>query len=159
MTVLKLLGAALILLTGSFAAYHTAQYEKKRLSVLDSWIDLIYFIKGQIDCFLTPLDEILSLADRELLQGCMLRSANSLSLASLYRTSLSYLTPESARLLGSFVREIGKSNREEQVRRCDYYLTGLRNIREKQALEQPARIRVGCSLCLCISATIAILLW
>ena len=57
---LKFFGALLVLAVGIFAAFVSVQYEKKRLTVVDGWIDLILYIRGQIDCYLMPLDDILS---------------------------------------------------------------------------------------------------
>ena len=52
---IKLLGALLVLSVGGFSAFGTVRYEKKRILVLDGWIDLILYIRSQIDCYLTPL--------------------------------------------------------------------------------------------------------
>ena len=68
---LKLLGALLILSVGVFSAYVSVQYEKKRLTVVDGWIDLILYIRGQIDCYLLPIGDILSGGDRALFEACM----------------------------------------------------------------------------------------
>ena len=61
----------MVIAAGGTAAFYLASYEKKKLSVLDAWIDLIFHIRGQIDCYLMPLDEILSCADEAVLKGCM----------------------------------------------------------------------------------------
>ena len=68
---LKLLGALLILSVGVFSALVSVQYEKKRLTVVDGWIDLILYIRGQIDCYLLPIGDILSGGDRALFEACM----------------------------------------------------------------------------------------
>ena len=67
---LKFLGALLIFAVGVFAAFVSVQYEKKRLSVVDGWIDLILYIRSQIDCYRMPLDDILSGGDRALFEAC-----------------------------------------------------------------------------------------
>ena len=154
----KLIGCALVLLSGGGYAVSASRYEKKKLSVLDGWMDLIFFIRSQIDCYLTPLSEILQNADPSLLRACM-GNGNSEDLPTLQQASGTYLGEEARRLLNSFVREIGSSYREEQVKRCDYYLAALRDIREKQREELPARLRVCTAISLCASFGIAILLW
>ena len=158
MLYLKLLGGGLLVAAGGFSAFSFSQFEKRRLSVLDAWIDLIFFIRGKIDCYLMPLDEILSTADQELLKACMCASPHP-NLRTLLDASSAYLTEESKRLLGAFVKEIGSSYREEQLRRCDYYIQALRAEREQVAKELPARRRLSVSLSLCAAFAAAILLW
>lgn len=155
---MKLLGTLMILLAGSGASLCAVHYERARLRLLDGWIDLILFIRGQIDCYLTPIDEILRALDPELLRLCM-GSTGCTSLSALLQAGRLYLSPEAYRLLFGFVREIGSSYREEQLRRCDYYLEALRTLREKVAEEQPVRIRLSVTLGLCLSIATAILLW
>lgn len=155
---IKLLGALLILAVGGVAAISTARYEKKRLSVLDGWIDLIVYIRSQIDCFLTPLDEILQNGDRTLLDACM-SPEGAADLDAILRASSLYLDGEVKRLLEGFVRETGSTFREEQLKRCDYYVTALRTQRERIAAELPARRRLSTALCLCTAIGTAILLW
>lgn len=154
----KWIGSACILFAGGTAAYYATRFEKQRLSVLDSWIDLLFYIRGQIDCYLTPIDEILASADKTLLHACM-RSVQKPTLPSLLRASSLWLTPESQRLLDSMAREMGTSYREEQVKRCDYYMELLRVQREKIAKELPGRVKLCITLCLCSSIGIAILFW
>ena len=156
--VLKLLGCLLILTAGGIAALMTVAYEKKRIALLEGWIDLIFHIRNQIDCYLTPIGEILATTDRELMSACMGNAADKSPTALLNRCSV-YLSDEARRLLTAFSREIGSSYREEQVKRCDYYMEALRRLREKELEALPARMRVRSVICLCLSAGIAILLW
>lgn len=158
MVTVKLIGALLILGVGAVSAVSAAKYEKRKLSVSDAWIDLIFYIRGQIDCYLTPLADILSSGESALLRAC-LSNGDETDLSAILRSSSVYLDGESKRLLESFVREIGTSYREEQVRRCDYYITALREQRERIARDAPVRIRLAVTLCLCIALGSAILLW
>ena len=158
MPVFKLLGCLLVLSAGGLAAFSSVQYEKRRLSVLDGWIGLVFYIRSQIDCYLTPLNEILNGADRELLRACM-GDGHCRDLQGILQNSQLYLGSEAQRLLSAFVRELGSSYREEQVKRCDYYITSLRTLRDKQMEELPAKIRVSVAICLCIAFGVAILLW
>ncbi|MBQ2249468.1 MAG: hypothetical protein II326_04770, partial [Clostridia bacterium] len=80
-------------------------------------------------------------------------------LSELLHQGRLYLSPEAYRLLSGFVREIGSSYREEQLRRCDYYLEAVHPLREKIAEEQPVRIRLSVTLGICLSIATAILLW
>lgn len=148
----------MVLLAGAGAALCSLHYERTRLRLLEAWIELLLFIRGQIDCYLTPIDGILRAADPELLCACMGRRGCS-SLQELLRGGRMYLPPEAVRLLSAFSREIGSSYREEQLRRCDYYLCALRPLRDKTAEELPVRIRLSVTLSACLAIGTAILLW
>ena len=155
---LKFLGALLILSVGSLAAFISVEYEKKRLSVVDGWIDLISYIRGQIDCYLMPLGDILSGGDRALFEACMSPS-NAADLPAILDASGIYLDGDGKRIIESFVREIGAGYREEQIKRCDFFISSLRMQREKIAAALPLRMRLCSTLCICIALTTAILLW
>lgn len=155
---IKLIGCLLVLASGGGFAIAATRYEKKKLAVLDAWIDLIFYIRSQIDCYLTPLAEILRNAEDDLIQSCM-GSEKAESLSPLLQASSAYLGEDARRLLDAFARELGGNYREEQVKRCDYYLAALHGIREKQKEELPARLRVCTAISLCASFGIAILLW
>jgi hypothetical protein len=155
---LKFLGALLILSVGVFAAFVSVQYEKRRLSVVDGWIDLILYIRGQIDCYLLPIEDILSSGDRALLEACMSPS-NAADLPAILASCEIYLDGDAKRTLESFVREIGAGYREEQIKRCDFFIASLRTQREKIAASLPLRVRLCATLCICLALATAILLW
>ena len=155
---IRLAGALLVLAMGALAAYGAARAEKRRLEVLEGWVDLIMYIRGQIDCFLTPLDEILQNCDRRVLDAC-LAPENARDLETVLAASLPYLDADARHLLERFLREVGTSYREEQLKRCDYYLNALSVLREKRAAELPVRRRLLTSLSLCAAIGTAILLW
>ena len=156
--ILKLFGCFFVLASGAFGAFSLVKYQKTKLRVLDSWIDLIFFIRTQIDCYLMPVGEILQSAEPSLLRACACGGKAS-SLSALLQGAQRWLDPEAHRLLDSFVREIGGCYREEQVKRCDYYLERLSHVREKQMELLPSKTRVSAVLCICASLGIAILLW
>ena len=154
----KILGALLILLAGGGMAVTLAGFEKKRLSVLDGWLELLTHIRGQIDCYLMPLDDILNASDTELLRACG-GNGKCRSLRALFQASFPYLDRESRRLLSSLLREIGSSYREEQLKRCDFYLDALRMRREKIFEELPSRLKTGVTISICTALGVTVLLW
>ena len=155
---LKILGGLLILSVGIFAAFVSVQYEKKRLTVIDGWIDLILYIRGQIDCYLLPIGDILSGGDRALFEACMSPS-NAADLPAILDASGIYLDGDGKRLVEGFVREIGSGYREEQLKRCDFFIDSLRSQRERIDAALPLRVRLCATLCICIALATAILLW
>ena len=158
MIILKLLGALIILSVGTLCGAVSVGYEKKRVRILDGWIDLIQYIRAKIDCYLMPIGDILSASDRPLGTLCGIDGEHA-DLSAILRASRAFLDGESLRLLRGFIDEIGTTYREEQLRRCDYYVSALRMQREKIAAEFPSRSRLSVTLCLCISLGTAVLLW
>ena len=158
MILFKLFGALTLISVGGFFAYSAIRYERRRLSVLEGWIDLIRYVRIQIDCYLTPIDVILSQADRELFVACMCRDTTP-TLHTLLECSHPYLSSECKRLLGGLIRELGSSYREEQLKRCEYYASELERHRDAIAKELPARIRLAVTLSLTAVLGTVILLW
>ncbi len=155
---IKLLGSLLMLLSGGALAVGLARRERCRASVLSAWVELIFYIREQIDCYLTPVDEILASADPALLDSCMCQ-ATPHSLSEVLQCSAPYLDPDNARQIGAFVSELGGAFREEQVKRCDRYLAVLRESRERYAAELPRKTRLCTTLCICGAVGMLILLW
>ena len=81
------------------------------------------------------------------------------SLRALFQASFPYLDRESRRLLSSLLREIGSSYREEQLKRCDFYLDALRMRREKIFEELPSRLKTGVAISICTALGVTVLLW
>lgn len=144
--------------------------EKKRLLVLDGYISLIRYIKGQIDCYAMPVEDIMAMADPSLLDACAGRSRRYIpldarevtvwrALPDMIRESHLYLEPESERLLHLFAAELGQTYRTEQVMRCEQYIQALGEERRKLADTSPLRVRMNSTLCFCCALGVAVLLW
>ena len=162
----KVIGCIVLLIAGGYVSLAVVRFERRRLRVLDGYISLIYYIKGQIDCYAMPLVEILAHADPTLIAACLgLESASTLPalppapLPTMVQESRLYLEPESERLLTTFTGELGSALRGEQVARCEYYIQALTEERKKLSDTLPARLRVSCVLCMCCATLAAILLW
>ena len=155
---LKLIGALLILGAGATVAKIRITHEKKKLWVLDGWLGLLRYTRAQIDCYLMPLEEIFRSADGELIRAAGAGSARR-SQKELLDTALPYLEGESARLLRSWLHELGNGYREEQLRRCDYYLAALEKERERLATALPAKLKLCTATSICAAVGTAILLW
>jgi hypothetical protein len=137
--------------------------------VLDGYISLIYYIKGQIDCYAMPISDILAGVDPAIIAACLglegnvhmprLGEGEESPLPGLVQESRLYLDTESERLLTTFTGELGRNFRAEQVSRCDYYVTALTEERKKLMDTLPARLRATCTLCICCALVAAVLLW
>ena len=166
---LKILGSGILLLAGGYVSLAIVAFERRRLRVLDGYISLIYYIKGQIDCYALPLTDILASVDPTILLACLGVDTGALRLSAeppetcdltdMVRQSRLYLQPESERLLTTMTGELGTTYRAEQVRRCEYYLSALTEERCKLYETLPGRLRTTCTLCLCCALGTAVLLW
>ena len=159
----KIVGACLLIAAGGYLAIHFARFEKKRLRAVDGYISLLFYIKGQIDCYAKPISDILRNAHPSLISDCVGKdesfSARYEELPSLLEDSGQLLQPECKRLLNTFSSELGGVYREEQIKRCDYYIEALTREREKIAESMPSRMRVNSVLSISSALIIAVLLW
>ncbi len=148
------MGSLLLALTGLTLAVSISRFEQKKLRVIDSFISLIFHIKGQIDCYSLPLCDILRNrpSGLELLEG-------SEDLGEILYHARIYLDAETYRLLESFYTEFGGLYREEQLKRCDYYIEALGEQRRGIFEDLPARQKIGSALCICSVIGILIILW
>ena len=165
----KILGSLILLCAGGYVSLVFTRFEHRRLRVLDGYISLIYYMKGQIDCYAMPLSDIMASVDPTVLAACLgldestplppLLTEERQPLTAMVRESRLYLEPEAERLLTGFSGELGSTYRAEQVARCDHYLTALTEERRKLGDTLPARLRATCTLCLCCALVAAVLLW
>jgi hypothetical protein len=165
----KAVGSLLLLLAGGYLSLAISHFERRRLRVLDGYISLIYYMKGQIDCYALPLSDILERADPAVLAACLgleprealpaIPESGSAALSHMVEESRLYLEPESERLLRGLSGELGGTFRTEQVTRCQHYLDALTRERDRLNATLPARLRATCTLCLCVAVAVAVLLW
>ncbi len=156
---IKLLGSFLIALAGGGISLSFCRFQKKRLTVLDSYISLLFYIKGQIDCYSRPLSDILLSADVSLIESCGYRGDVPKSLSQMLPHGKIYLDEESFRLLMQFADEFGSTYKQEQLRRCDYYIESLLERRRLLLEEIPSKNRVGSAIWMCASFALMIILW
>ena len=152
---IKLIGSLLIALAGMSLAAAYCRFEKKKLNVLDGFISLLFYIKGQIDCYSLPLDKILSSVSEDILQSCNCREKPD-SIEQMIKNSKIYLEDESMRLLNAFSAEFGSTYK---LKRCDYYIQALSEQRRRLSDDLPAKSKIGSALCICSSLGIMIILW
>ncbi len=152
---IKLFGSLMLAITGVVLAVSVCRFEQKKLKVLDGFIALLFYIKGQVDCYNLPLCDILSSSSEkfEILGRC------EKNIDGMLARNRIYLGEESYRLLERFFDEFGSTYREEQLKRTDYYIEALSEERRILFDDLPARTRVGGALCICSVIGILIILW
>ncbi len=157
MIIYKLLGAGLILTSSLAVCMQGREYEKRRLSQLGAYIELLTYIKNQIECYLLPIDKIIDRADPTLLQRCGITIEKAeASGGTLLIPETVYRGSRLSELLERFCKEFGAVYGEEQIRACERYIGELtqeyKNLGEKQNKE--ARMR----LTLLVSASLSLIL-
>ena len=161
----KIVGVCLLLLAGGYMAVHFVRYEKKRLRAVDGYISLLFYIKGQIDCYARPISDILRAAHPSLIADCIGKTENEDisecydEFPALIEDSGQLLLPECKRILNTFSGELGGVYREEQIKRCDYYIEALTREREKMSEAMPSKMRVNSVLSISSALVLAVLLW
>jgi hypothetical protein len=81
------------------------------------------------------------------------------SIEELVSESRIYLDREGLRLVSAFSQEFGSVFREEQSRRCDYYIALLGERRARLSERLLPEMRAGSAVCICSSLCLLILLW
>ena len=158
MLVFKVAGALLVLASGAGLAVGAVRYERARLQVHDALISLIFFIKGRIDCYAMPVEQIMLEMDKSILADCRCPGQVE-SVEALLPHVKPYLDPETFRVLQSFGAGLGGGFREEQIKRCDYYMELLREKRMQLEAELPKRARTNGVIWMLCAAGAVILLW
>ena len=154
----KIIGSVLLALSGVVASVSLCRYCRRRLDTLDGFIALIFYIKGQVECYARPIGEILATLSPEILRDCNCPTGVA-SIEELIGESRIYLDRESLRLVSAFSMEFGSVFREEQSKRCDYYISLLNERRALISSRLLPEMRAGSAVCICSSLCWLILLW
>ena len=158
MLAFKIVGALLVLASGAGRALGAARYERARLRVHDALISMIFYIKGRIDCYAMPVEQIMRTMDKSILADCRCPGQVD-SIDALLPHVKSYLDPETYRVLQSFGAGLGGGFRDEQIKRCDYYMELLREKRMQLESELPARAKTNGVIWILCALGAVILLW
>jgi len=158
MITLKLIGSLLFGISGVIMAISYSRFQIKKLTTIDGFMSLLFYIKGQIDCFARPRSDILASLPLEVFCACNCPKGAE-TLEEMVDASRIYLDEEPLRLVSSFASEFGSTFRDEQLRRCDYYISALGEERKRVFASVNSKSRAGSALWLCVCIGIIILLW
>jgi hypothetical protein len=157
--IFKWLGSALLL--GLSCAYSVAVWQQMqgRGRLGRGWISLLTYVRGQISCFGTPLQDILVSADEKLLAGVGLTRLETTDFSSLCHRGAEELQGASGDLLLALGDEIGTIWRAEQVERLDYYIAALEEQVVSFSSRLQDRVRLHATLSLSGALAIILLMW
>lgn len=154
----KIIGALILIASGIGFAVSAARFERVRLQVHDGLISLIFHIKGRIDCYAMPAEQILLQMDKGILADCRCPGQVE-SIEALLPHVKPYLDRETYRVLQAFGQGLGGGFRDEQIKRCDYYIELLRQKRVQLEEGLAARARTNGTLWILCAVGAVILLW
>lgn len=158
---LRLIGAAALLLLSLYVGASLAAMEKKRLRQTEGFLLLVRYIREQISCFRRPLSDIYAGFRNEALDsvGFLPVLANGDFAAALTEArDCLYLEEEELKLLYVFAESVGQSFEEEQRALCAYTERELEKALARRREELPKRVRVLRTLSAVFGGMIVILL-
>ena len=154
----KAVGVALIFLGGFFISGRMNKRAESELRLTDSWISLMRYIKGQVECFGMPLENILSKCDRMLLYELGYKKESAPKDFSELISGCDMPDEETAGIISEYAKEFGKYYREEQLKRCNYFLSALEEKRKQNSEKLPQKKRLNTTLWIAGSLAVGILL-
>ena len=154
----RIVGSLILVFSGFGGAYVLNNTASLRYSQADALIAFFRFVRAQIECFAMPATEILSRCEKSLLIDCGFSvSEKAVGFEDLLR-GLSIYDGELREITEGFIRNFGKSYREEQIKECDYYIERLLARRQKLFEELPNKKKVNSALCISSALAAVILL-
>ncbi len=148
----------IVLACGLSLGRHLNSRDSRELGQVDALIDLLKFVKIQIECFALSAPQILSRCDAESLRLCgyeldeVPKSFEELVLAVRIKNG------EACKIFCDFTKGFGKSYREEQLRQCEHYIGLLEGVQEKLAGELQNKRKLNLTLCIAGALAVIILL-
>lgn len=154
----KALGVLLVFLGGFFISVRMNKRAENELRLTDSWISLMRYIKGQVECFGMPVENIFSKCDKGILFDLGYEKPSAPKDFSELIAECDMPDEEAATIIYDYTKEFGKFYREEQLKRCDYYISALEEKRKLENEKLPQRKRLNTTLWIAGSLAVGILL-
>ena len=152
----KLFGCGLLFVASLSASVLKLRKEKRRLALIEGWINFLSFAKSEIEYAATPLSRLLEKTDPAFLE---LLGAEEKSLDGYLAASEKDLDRESVECLSSLVLSFGLSYREDLLTACKRTLSILSQKKQRLASELPKEKRQTLSISLLAAALAILLLW
>lgn len=158
MSLLRVIGAATVVVSGIYAAYLFNSETKQKIKQAESFISLVRFLRSQIECFALPISHALARCPQEILNGCGYDDVEAPSSAKQLMTGCFISDNYVRRSMERFFSEAGRGYREEQLNICDYAISLLEERRASMVSQLPMRIKVNSALSIAGAAAVVVLL-
>lgn len=156
---MQIFGSSLILLVGLGIGRLSNEGARESAATTRALLYLLRFVRGQIDSFCLPREQIFARLEHPYLARTgfldALRESGSLSVSA---ARLVHLSCEAKALLVGFDGELGRGYQAEQLRVCDYYIEQMKQLLEAEEARLPARTRVTRTVSLSLAAMVVLLL-
>ncbi|MBO5903882.1 MAG: hypothetical protein J6Q64_00735 [Clostridia bacterium] len=156
--IFKILGCTVAIAASVIAAGAVVSAEKRRVSQLQGFTDLVERIGQQIENFNTPVSQILKSTDPALLHQCGAQSPVTESLAAFLDSCDLTLSEEEKRVLFTFAADLGRRFRSEQIRSCVLCSKLLSDFANDAQILFPNKRKVTYTLFICAALALVIIL-
>ena len=157
--IFKILGCSVALAASVLAAGAVVSAEKRRVSQLRGFTDLIERIGQQIENFNTPVSQILKSTDPALLHQCGAQSPVTESLAAFLDSCDLTLSEEEKRVLFTFAADLGRRFRSEQTKSCALCSKLLADFTNDAQILFPKKRKMTYTLFICAALALVIILF
>ena len=158
MLIYKLLGSGFLLACGILYPCLCARERRTALVQIETLMELVGFIKRQIEYFRLPMREILARCDASVLRECGYPADVSPKSFSAMLEASSFCDGECERIAHAFAEGFGRGYREEETRGCEYYLAQLQAYKETLSKKLPAQKKMNATLSICAALALVLLL-
>jgi hypothetical protein len=157
----KWIGGGLLLLSAFVYCYRFERGTAQTKRVLSAWIALLTDIKRQISCCGTPLSDILQHADPDVVAVLEMQAGplTATGLGECCRAHAARLPAPCGELLARLSQEWGRSWRQEEIERLNYYITELTQQKEAYCVSAGGAARLRRTLIFCGALGIILLFW
>ncbi len=154
----KLLGAAMLAVSGALGAGMMNRLAALSLQQTEAWLSLIRLTRSQVECFDLSAKQILIRCEGALLRQCGYEKKHP---PESFEELVSFCEIKDGRtrqIAEEFAKSFGKGYREEQLRRCTYSADLLHDRAETIRLRLPSQKKLNTTLCLSGALAMVILL-
>ncbi len=145
---MKLAGILLIFFAFSMLAFNSSRKEKNKINQLQEILDLMKYIRNQIEFFSRPIPDIYEsytpkYRETEELINDILREDWTFALKNCDCISC---TNEINQILNQFGANLGKSNKQQQILHCDYCIEMFEKELNIHKTKSPNKIKTTVAL-------------
>jgi hypothetical protein len=153
---IRLVGAGLMFSSTAYLALRMIQTEKKKIERISAYVNIVSYVKNQIDLYSLPIEKILKSIDPSALEVLGMEAAPDRFEELIL---LDGVMEETQKTLREFSFSLGKSYREMQIKLCEKALGELERQKITLATAFPARKKtiLALSFGICGMAVIALI--
>ena len=156
---LKALGLSLIFICSVGIGFYSSVVQKTALEQAKEMLDFMYYIKNQIEYFNMPLNEIYSsFEEQSRFSSSLVKDISTKGWTHALRKQKKLLLPSPCiSIINDFGNTLGKTERKDQLEKCDYYIKEFEQEYENLKEVMPKKTKTSFALCIYVGLMIIIL--